>query len=141
MSSRAIIQKGSLSLIHKNTIAGHFAFILDVRKDGKKVFPINKDEIYFTNDDVIDPPSTTDGTYYRTEYGNNISILPSTTTGNITLDYIASPTDIVWAYTLDGNGRQVYSENGGVGVTPTTGSVQPQWLQADIIEITKRVLK
>jgi hypothetical protein len=29
MSSRAIVQKGALSLIHKNTIAGHFAFILD----------------------------------------------------------------------------------------------------------------
>lgn len=33
ISSRAIIQKGNLSLIHKNTIAGHFAFILDEDKN------------------------------------------------------------------------------------------------------------
>jgi hypothetical protein len=33
ISSRAIIQKGSLSLIHKQTIAGHFAFLLDENKE------------------------------------------------------------------------------------------------------------
>jgi hypothetical protein len=33
ISSRSIIQKGSLSLIHKNTIAGHFAFILDEQRN------------------------------------------------------------------------------------------------------------
>ena len=33
LSSRAIVQKGNLSLIHKSTIAGHFAFILDEDKN------------------------------------------------------------------------------------------------------------
>lgn len=33
ISSRAIVQKGNLSLIHKSTIAGHFAFILDENKE------------------------------------------------------------------------------------------------------------
>ena len=32
ISSRGIIQKGNLSIIHKSTIAGHFAFILDEEK-------------------------------------------------------------------------------------------------------------
>ena len=33
ISSRSIIQKGNLSLIHKRTIAGHFAFLLDEEKN------------------------------------------------------------------------------------------------------------
>ena len=32
MSSRAVIKKGSLSLIHRSTIAGHMAYILDENK-------------------------------------------------------------------------------------------------------------
>jgi hypothetical protein len=32
ITSRAIIQKGALTLIHRSTIAGHFAFILDENK-------------------------------------------------------------------------------------------------------------
>ena len=32
MSSRAVIKKGSLSLIHKPTVAGHLAYILDENK-------------------------------------------------------------------------------------------------------------
>lgn len=109
-----------------------FLYALDLRIGGKKVFPINKDQIYFVNDDVIDPPSTTDQTYYRTEYQNYFAILPSTATGSASLDYIAVPTDIVWGYTLDGNGRQVYSSG---------TSTQPQWNTIDTIEITKRALK
>ena len=36
ISSRAIIKKGALTLIHKNTIAGHFAFIVDETKQIRK---------------------------------------------------------------------------------------------------------
>ena len=32
MSARAVVKKGSLSLIHKPTIAGHLAYILDENK-------------------------------------------------------------------------------------------------------------
>ena len=32
ISSRAVVKKGALTLIHKNTIAGHFAFIVDEEK-------------------------------------------------------------------------------------------------------------
>jgi hypothetical protein len=46
LSSRAIVQKGNLSLIHKNTIAGHFAFILD---ENKKICKGKYTGLYFDN--------------------------------------------------------------------------------------------
>jgi len=47
------------------------------------------------------------------------------------LGYIRKPNTMVWAYT----GDLVYSSGGGVGVTPTTGSVQPEWGDSDMNEI------
>lgn len=44
MSSRAVIKKGSLSMIHKPTIAGHLAYVLD---ENKKVCSGPKTGIYF----------------------------------------------------------------------------------------------
>lgn len=117
-----------------------FVYTLAIRIVNEKVFSMAKDEIWYVKNDVIDPPSTTDGSYFYTEYLNYYSFLPNTVT-SADLDYIAAPTDIVWAYTIDGDGRQVYSAAGGGGVTPTTGSVQPQWDDLSIIEITKRSLK
>lgn len=46
MSSRAIIKKGSLSLIHKPTIAGHLAYILD---DNKNICCGPKTGVWFQN--------------------------------------------------------------------------------------------
>lgn len=43
-SARAIIKKGSLSLIHKSTIAGHLAYVLD---ENKKICTGPKTGIYF----------------------------------------------------------------------------------------------
>ena len=44
MSSRAVIKKGSLSMIHKPTIAGHLAYILD---ENKKICIGPKTGLYF----------------------------------------------------------------------------------------------
>ena len=44
LSSRAVIKKGSLSLIHKPTIAGHLAYVLD---ENKKICSGPKTGIYF----------------------------------------------------------------------------------------------
>lgn len=117
-----------------------FAYTLALRINNAKVFHVNHDQIAAMNADVIDPPSATDNCYYFTEYLGYYKFFPSTPT-SAELDYIAVPTDVVWAYTFDDNNRQVYSADGGVDVTPTTGSVQPQWNDLDIIEITKRTLK
>lgn len=95
------------------------------------VTKINHGQIWYVNNDVIDPPSVTDGTYYIIEYEDYYSILPSSATGSLLLDYIAQPVDVVWAYTFDSDGRQIY--NPGL-------SVQPQWTTNTIIDITKRAL-
>ena len=63
--------------------------------------------------------------------------------GTATLSYVMNAPTIVWAYTLDGNNRPVYSPVGvtGTGVYPTTGSVDPLWFDIDKLEIVARVLK
>ena len=63
--------------------------------------------------------------------------------GTATLSYVMNAPKIVWAYTLDGNNRPVYSPVGvtGAGVYPTTGSVDPLWFDIDKLEIVARVLK
>jgi len=115
-----------------------FIYQVALRINGAKVTYFNKDERWAIEDSVIDPPSISDNCYYYTEYMSatdgicgQYEFLPNTaTTAN--LDYVASCTDVVWAYTFDGNGRQVYDP---------ANSIQPKWNQNTIIEITKRTLK
>lgn len=95
------------------------------------VTKINHGQIWYVNNDVIDPPSITDGNYYIVEYEDRYNVLPSSATGDLLLDYIAQPVDVIWGYTLDANNRQIY--NAGL-------SVQPQWQTNTIIDITKRAL-
>lgn len=92
---------------------------------------INHDQIWATNDDVIDPPSTDDGTYYYTEYLNYFKFLPTNITA-AALDYVEEVRDVVWAYTLTAYGRQQYDAG---------ASVQPQWDGDTLIELCKRTLK
>ncbi len=105
-------------------------FRLAMRINGKDVYKIRHNQIATINDNVIDPPSITDNTYYFVEYLNYYSFLPNTVT-EVDLDYITTPIDVKWGYTYDGDGRQVYSE---------TFSVQPQWDNNSCREITKRML-
>lgn len=102
-----------------------------LRINGAKVFSVSHDMVWAVNDDVIDPPSIADNSYYYTEYLNYFSFLPAAVT-SFDLDYVAETRDIVWAYTLDANNRQVYDSG---------ASVQPQWNKNTVIEITKRTLK
>jgi len=108
-----------------------FSYLLALRINGEKVFHINHGQIAAVNKSVIDPASTTDDKYYFTEYENKFSFLPNTVTA-VDIDYIESPTDVVWGYTFDVDSRQV---------DDSTTSVQPQWLDSDCLEITKRMLK
>jgi hypothetical protein len=107
-----------------------FIYTLALRINGAKVFQVDHDSLWAVNQDVIDPPSIPDNSYYYTEYQNYYSILPASVT-TATLDYIQTVRDIVWDFTFDGAGRQVYN---------AAGSVQPQWDQDTIIEITRRSL-
>lgn len=127
------------------TISGGFAdwpadmiYQLALRIGNSKITHFNKDERWSIADSVIDPPSLADNCFYYTEYASattgirgKYEFLPSTI-NEVTLDYVASCTDIVWGSNPDSDGRRVYD--------PST-SVQPKWNQNTIVEITKRTLK
>lgn len=111
---------------------------LALRINGAKVTHFNKDERWSIQDSVIDPPDVTANCFYYTEYASatiglpgKYEFLPNTIT-TATLDYIAACTDIVWGFSFDGQGRQVYN---------SASSVQPKWNQNTIVAITKRALK
>ncbi len=108
-----------------------FIYKLALRIDGELVNILNKSQWYFLNKTVIDAPSISRGSYYATDYLNYYKLLPSSVT-SVDLDYIADCIDIVWGNIPDGNNRPVYN--------PGT-SVQPQWDNQSIVEITKRTLK
>lgn len=108
-----------------------FVYTNNLSYNGIRISHVTNGQIPSVAKSVIDPPSLTDQSYYYTEYTNKYHLLPTTITGNIQLDYIASPTDVVWNYTFDGAGRQVYNP---------TGSVQPQWNQSTLLVIIKRTL-
>jgi len=79
--------------------------------------------------DSIDPINEANA--FFVEQNTNWRIYPNTLT-NITLKYLTVPTDVVWNYTTDGNGRPVYN---------STGSVDPLWYNNDIDEIVARAAK
>lgn len=108
-----------------------FIYLLSLRIGGKSVEYAQHDQIAFINDSVIDPPSVSDSSYYYTEFEGNYSFLPNSVT-LATINYIATPPDVIWAYTLDGDGRQVYDSG---------SSVQSLWDDHSNREITKRALK
>lgn len=103
---------------------------LAMRVNGVDATKINHNQIASVNGSVIDPPSIATDTYYFMEYEDYYKFLPSTVDA-AELDYVAACTDIVWGYTWDANGRQVY--NAG-------SSTQPKWNTPTIITITKRAL-
>lgn len=104
---------------------------LELNGDEFLVTKINHGQKWYVNNDVIDPPSVTDGTYYIIEYENYYEVLPTSATGNLQLDYIAQPENISWGFTYDSQNRKVY--NAGL-------SIQPKWSDPTIITITKRAL-
>jgi len=95
------------------------------------VTKINHGQIWYVNNDVIDPPSVTNGTYYIVEYEDYYNILPTAATGDLLLDYVAHPTEVKWGFTYDTQNRKIY--NAGL-------SVQPKWSIPTTILITKRTL-
>jgi hypothetical protein len=107
-----------------------FEYRISLTVGGYKCWFIRPDQVPYVKDSVIDPPSL-NNQFYATEYEGYYSFLPSSIQA-AHLDYIASTTDIKWAYSFDDDGRQIY--NPGL-------SVQPKWKKSTIIEITQRTLK
>lgn len=107
-----------------------FIYQLSLRINDAPVEYFEHDQRAYILDSVIDPPSIPNNKYYYTEYQGNYEFLPNAVT-QVTIDYIEEPIDVVWAYTFDIDGRQVYN--------PLL-SIQPQWDGDSIIEITKSAL-
>lgn len=122
-------------LAHIATKPDGFAYELGLRINGQQVYKINHGQKYAVLSSVIDPPSVVDGKYYALEYQDYYDLLPTTlptdTITELELDYLKQPVDIKWGFIFDAQNRQVYNEG---------SSIQPQWLQDDIITITKRTL-
>jgi hypothetical protein len=108
-----------------------------ITTDFKRVRFVQQDSLYSYYNSEIDPIAS-----------NPIYLLEPTgfqfypvTLGNAVLTYVKDAPQIVWAYTTV-SGRPVYAPTQtGVGVTPTTGSVQPVWDRVDLLEIIARALK
>lgn len=105
---------------------------LALRVNGYRVIPITHGQQASVSDSVIDPPSVTDNKYFYLIYDDGIHLLPATVT-SVQMDYIADCRDVVWGYT----------ENVSTGLPEYNAgaSVQPQWRNAELAEITKRTLK
>jgi len=107
----------------------NFVYRIGLRVGGYDCYKILQSQIASVNNSVIDPPSAATNTYYFYEDKNGFTFLPSTIT-TAALDYIVSPTDVVWGYSIV-SGRQVYD---------SATSVQSQWDSNSNREITKRML-
>lgn len=92
---------------------------------------VSKDHIYAAINNAIDAPSVANNIIYFTEYGSFYKFWPAAT-GTATLDYIKDCTDVAYGTTLDSNGLPVY--NAGT-------SVEAQWGNPEIQEITRRAMK
>jgi len=104
---------------------------LALRIDDFDVVFVNHGQISEVKKSVIDAPSVADNKYYAYEIESTYKFLPATVT-TAEINYIGDVTDIVWGYTLDGNGRQVYSSG---------ASTQSKWDDISNMEITKRMLQ
>ena len=103
----------------------------------QRVRIVQQDSLYSYYNSVIDPIAT--NPIYILE-DSNFRFFPNDL-GSAQLSYVANPPDMVWAYTLDGNGIPVYAPTQtGVGVNPSTGSVQPVWDDATMLDIIVRAL-
>jgi len=108
-----------------------FQYELALRIGGEMVIHINHNQISNVNNSVIDPPSVSNNSYYCVEYQHYYAFLPNTVT-SADLDYVSAPVPVLWNYSFDGSGRQVYNPS---------GSVDPVWDDATCWEITERMLK
>lgn len=100
-----------------------FSYRLALRVNGKDCDKINHNQIANVNADTIDPPSIANGKCYFVEYQDYFYLLPRTGITTVDLDYVSIPKKIVWAYTVDADGRQQYNSSGITGLDIIYGGV------------------
>jgi hypothetical protein len=108
-----------------------FLYRLALRINGRDVYKIDHNQIAAANNSVIDIPSAAANIYYFVEYNGAYTFFPSSVSA-ASIDYVSVPPDVVWGYTFDGNGRQVYNSG---------SSTQSLWSDDDNREIVRRMLK
>lgn len=89
---------------------------------------VKQDSLFSYYNSKIDPIAT--NPIYLIEQ-TGFRFFPANVSG-ARLTYVKNPPTITWGYTLDGNGREVYSDG---------ASKQPVWSDVDLLEIIARVLK
>lgn len=89
---------------------------------------VKQDSLFSYYNSKIDPIAT--NPIYLIEQ-NGFRFFPASV-GTARLTYVKNPPTITWGYTIDVNGREVYSEG---------ASDQPVWSDVDLLEIIARVLK
>ena len=124
-SSTLVISSGSTN---KPT---DLLYRLALRTNDFDVVFVNHGQISEVKKSVIDAPSVANNLYYAYEIEGTYKFLPDTIT-EAEINYICDVTNIVWGYTLDGNGRQVYNSG---------SSTQSKWDDISNMEITKRMLQ
>lgn len=88
---------------------------------------IQQDRLYSHLNSYIDPVAT--NPIYLI-YKDGFQFYPANL-GSAYLSYIKQADELVWGYTLDSNGRPVYDSG---------TSVQPQWLDLDMLQVIVRAL-
>lgn len=92
-----------------------------------RIRSVQQDSLYSYYNSVIDPVAT--NPIYLLQ-DNGFQFYPENI-NTAKLSYVRNPPDMVWAYTLDGNGIPVYN---------SATSVQPLWDDASMLDIIVRCL-
>lgn len=93
-----------------------------------RIREIQQNQFYGVYNSKIDPIAS--WPVYMIEH-NGFRFFPNTL-GQAKMSYVTNPPDMIWGYTLDGNGVPVYN---------SAGSIQPVWDDASILEIIVRALR
>ena len=131
---------GKLMPFHKDAIISVLTGVATKPLDYNKLsamYTVSDDSIERTNENKladrlkssIDPITSTSPIFV--EKSATWSIYPNTIT-SIKVSYYSLPIEIKWGYTIDGNGRPVYSPS---------ASIDPIWRDNDIDEIIARSMK
>ena len=113
-------------------------------KDFDRIRFVQQDSLYSYLKSEIDPIAT-NPIYLLNDTG--YKFYPNTTNNGVALSdikitYVIGAPTMVWAYTLDVNGRPVFAPTQtGVGVNPESGTAEPLWYDVDKLEIIARILK
>lgn len=97
---------------------------------------VQQDSLYSYYNSAIDPVAT-NPIYLIEDAGFRFYPI---SLGSAEISYVSDPPDMIWGYTLDANNRPVYDPTLYNPITNPTGSIQPVWDVASILDIISRAL-